>query len=194
MQELQWTFCSETGLMPVMIEPEETDVSSVDGLLEAIERETTLRKTTGANFENTSHANQDKIAEGSEDASDPGVSEGERKRNTRLSELLRLLSPLLDCATKMVGKEAIVTAQCHRRFAEAVVSDAPLNTTRLLCVHEAKIGTSKAGLVSVPYHSRIIDALLKTMEIARRPEDASPLRIAEMPGLITASTTLRLII
>lgn len=185
--------CSETGLMPpAMIEPAETKGPSVEDLLEAIEREIASLENAAAKYESASQADLDNVAEGSEDAPDPGVSEGERERNTRLTELLRRLSPLLDCATTVTCKETIITTKGHRHFAHGVSPDAA--GKRLLCAHESAIEASEVELVSAPYHSRVIDVLFKIMERPRRAEDASPPRIAEISGLIAANIILSLIL
>ncbi|CAM9270357.1 unnamed protein product, partial [Sphacelaria rigidula] len=160
---------SGTQLTLVKREFGKTEGSRLSDILEAIKietRKTGCGRVRATNFEISSRADPDGRRQGRDESPDPGISESERERNIKLSELLHLLSSLLDPTIREVSKENV-----------------SVNGYR----HEAEV-------VSDQCYSRVVDVLLEVMQRPRRAVDASPPRIAEMPGLIAASITLRLIL
>lgn len=182
---------------PVKREIGETEGSGIDEILEAIKKE--IRKTgcgrdRATTFEKSSLADLDEGRQGRDESPDPGISESEREHNIKLSELLRLLSSLLDSSKRGVSTKNVPVNGYRHDFIDHVVGQDEPDTRRSRIHKPATDIIKKAEVVSDQCCSRVVDVLLEVMQRPRRAVDASPPRITEMPGLIAASITLRLIL
>ena len=171
----------------------------LDFVLDAIDNEVDLDNASSSGVS----------TDGCSDASpDPGAAEGQRKRNARLAELMRMLRGSLDAAKITMPKND--NRQCaHEARGPTTgssggtdVANASKDDDRHYA-HGAHEPTFAGGGKGVAAHwsqdsrsstllDRTRDVLLRVMDRPRGSADASPSSVTELPGLLAASLAIGL--
>ncbi|CAM9197269.1 unnamed protein product, partial [Laminaria digitata] len=134
-----------------LIPRDDDDDTCLDFILDAIDNEVDLGCVSSS----------DGLTDGGSDASpDPGASEGQRERNARLAELVRMLA--------------------HGPTDERLGWLGGSNSTG------AVVANGSGGLWSPALLNRVRDVLFRVMGRPRGTSDASPSSVTELPGLLAA--------
>lgn len=173
--------------------PERKELSVID-IIDQIEQEANSTGNVVAPPEGVNQEELNHSAEDSNEPPDPGALEGERERNNRLSDLLHLLTAFIFPAHKSAQETAMLADEDYRGLVHDASDSCPPSLSSGLAFPPSATMTSSSTLISPRHQWRMIEVLFRVMRRPRGPADASPLRIAELPGLLAGGVILRLLV